>query len=139
MAAHVLLTGVTGFVGKVVLYDLLRRREELGIGRVSVLVRPKSKPVTVLVGPRAPIADDLRWELCVRPGTKFSRVILTPRGGAPVIRSFAAGDEKKVVLDRLSTRTRDPHEIEIRVEGDAAVCGAIAETDATKKPGVVPT
>src|ERR1041384_950511 len=41
MAAHVLLTGVTGFVGKVVLYDLLRRGAELGVGRVSVLVRPK--------------------------------------------------------------------------------------------------
>src|SRR5262245_29926316 len=42
MAAHVLLTGVTGFVGKVVLYDLLRRSAELGVGRVSVLVRPKA-------------------------------------------------------------------------------------------------
>lgn len=38
---HVLLTGVTGFVGKVVLYDLLRRSAELGVGRVSVLIRPK--------------------------------------------------------------------------------------------------
>lgn len=35
----VLLTGVTGFVGKVVLEELLRRREELGIGRVLALVR----------------------------------------------------------------------------------------------------
>lgn len=42
MAAHVLLTGVTGFVGKVVLYDLLRRSAELGVERVSVLVRPKT-------------------------------------------------------------------------------------------------
>ena len=42
MSVHVLLTGVTGFVGKVVLYELLRRREELGISRVSVLVRPKA-------------------------------------------------------------------------------------------------
>lgn len=42
MAAHVLLTGVTGFVGKVVLYDLLRRSAELGVARVSVLVRPKA-------------------------------------------------------------------------------------------------
>ena len=38
---HVLLTGVTGFVGKVVLYDLLRRSDELGIDLVTVLVRPK--------------------------------------------------------------------------------------------------
>ncbi len=39
---HVLLTGVTGFVGKVVLWQLLERREELGIEHVSVLVRCKS-------------------------------------------------------------------------------------------------
>ncbi len=39
--AHVLLTGVTGFVGKVVLEELLRRREELGLGGVSVLIRPE--------------------------------------------------------------------------------------------------
>src|SRR6187402_2326170 len=42
MTRHVLLTGVTGFVGKVVLYDLLKQSAELGIERVSVLVRPKS-------------------------------------------------------------------------------------------------
>ncbi len=35
----VLLTGVTGFVGKVVLEELMRRREELQIGRVLALVR----------------------------------------------------------------------------------------------------
>src|SRR5690606_29046221 len=37
--AHVFLTGVTGFVGKVVLEELLFRREELGIERVIVLAR----------------------------------------------------------------------------------------------------
>jgi thioester reductase-like protein/1-acyl-sn-glycerol-3-phosphate acyltransferase len=42
MKHHVLLTGVTGFVGKVVLWQLLTRREELGIAKVSVLVRSKS-------------------------------------------------------------------------------------------------
>ena len=35
----VLLTGATGFVGKVVLETLLRRREELGVDRVLALVR----------------------------------------------------------------------------------------------------
>jgi thioester reductase-like protein len=35
----VLLTGATGFVGKVVLDELLRRREELGVERVLALVR----------------------------------------------------------------------------------------------------
>lgn len=39
--AEVLLTGVTGFLGKVVLHELLRRREELGVGRVHVVVRGK--------------------------------------------------------------------------------------------------
>ena len=34
-----LLTGVTGFLGKVVLEELLRRRDELGVGRVHVVVR----------------------------------------------------------------------------------------------------
>ena len=37
--AVVLLTGATGFVGKVVLAELLRRREPLGIERVLALVR----------------------------------------------------------------------------------------------------
>jgi alcohol-forming fatty acyl-CoA reductase len=35
------LTGVTGFLGKVVLEQLMRRREELGVARVLVLVRPR--------------------------------------------------------------------------------------------------
>jgi len=42
MKHHVLLTGVTGFVGKVVLWQLMTQREELGIGKVSVLIRSKS-------------------------------------------------------------------------------------------------
>lgn len=36
----VFLTGVTGFIGKVVLEELLRRREELGLEKVYVLIRP---------------------------------------------------------------------------------------------------
>ncbi|HSJ26422.1 MAG TPA: fatty acyl-CoA reductase [Longimicrobiales bacterium] len=37
--ASVLLTGSTGFIGKVVLHELVRRRAELGIERVYLLVR----------------------------------------------------------------------------------------------------
>lgn len=37
----VFLTGATGFLGKVVLFELLRRSEELAIDRVRVLVRSK--------------------------------------------------------------------------------------------------
>lgn len=36
-----LLTGVTGFLGKVMLEELLRRREELSVERVLVLIRSK--------------------------------------------------------------------------------------------------
>jgi len=35
----VLLTGATGFLGKVVLHDLIQRRESLGIGKIRVLLR----------------------------------------------------------------------------------------------------
>ena len=38
---ELLLTGVTGFLGKVVLEELLRRREELSISTIHVLIRPK--------------------------------------------------------------------------------------------------
>jgi alcohol-forming fatty acyl-CoA reductase len=38
---RVLLTGCTGFVGKVVLEELLRRRAELGIEAVHLLIRPR--------------------------------------------------------------------------------------------------
>lgn len=37
--AVILLTGATGFLGKVVLYELLRRADELDIGRVYVVAR----------------------------------------------------------------------------------------------------
>src|SRR4051812_39968486 len=40
---QVLLTGSTGFVGKVVLEELLRRREELGIEKINLLIRPRGR------------------------------------------------------------------------------------------------
>ena len=39
--ATLLLTGATGFVGKVVLEELTRRRDELGIEKIFLLVRPR--------------------------------------------------------------------------------------------------
>ncbi len=39
VGAEVLLTGVTGLLGKVLLHELLRRREELGVTRVRVPIR----------------------------------------------------------------------------------------------------
>lgn len=59
--AEVLLTGATGFLGKVVLYELLRRREELGVARVHVLLRPRRE---------ARAAERLRDELL--PSACFS-------------------------------------------------------------------
>ncbi len=38
---ELLLTGVTGFVGKVILESALRRRDEFGIGTVHAVIRPK--------------------------------------------------------------------------------------------------
>jgi len=38
---EVLLTGASGFLGKVVLYELLRRREALGVERLYVLLRAR--------------------------------------------------------------------------------------------------
>lgn len=55
---RVLLTGSTGFVGKVVLEELLRRREELGIERVYLLIRPR--------GDR-PIAERFHEEVAASP------------------------------------------------------------------------
>ncbi|MCE9625967.1 MAG: SDR family oxidoreductase [Deltaproteobacteria bacterium] len=40
---RVLITGVTGFVGKVVLEEILRRSEEFDLDRVYVLIRPGKK------------------------------------------------------------------------------------------------
>ncbi len=39
LGKRVLLTGATGFVGKVVLEELLRRREELGIDEIHLVIR----------------------------------------------------------------------------------------------------
>jgi 1-acyl-sn-glycerol-3-phosphate acyltransferase len=36
-----LLTGATGFLGKVLLEDLIRRRDELGLARVHLVIRPR--------------------------------------------------------------------------------------------------
>lgn len=39
---NILLTGATGFVGKVVLYDLLTRKNELSIGKIYLPIRGKA-------------------------------------------------------------------------------------------------
>ena len=59
MKSHVLLTGVTGFVGKVVLFELLRRREELGLERVTVLIRAKKRGSGAARTPRERFVEDV--------------------------------------------------------------------------------
>lgn len=62
--AHLFLTGVTGFVGKVVLEELLRRREDLGLDKVYVLIRPK---VNRRTGETMPVASRFENELAPSP------------------------------------------------------------------------
>lgn len=106
----------------------------LGLG--GVLARPSKKKLTLLLTPRAPVEGRIRWEVCARPGRTPSRVVVTPRGGAPVTRAFAPGTGRPLV-ERLATVTSPPHELEVRVEGDAGLCGAIGEVDPSDRVGVV--
>ena len=77
--SRVLLTGCTGFVGKVVLEELMRRRDELGIERVYVLIRPRKHK-----SPRD------RFEQDVVPSPCFSRL----KAGWDGICEPIAGDMK---------------------------------------------
>lgn len=61
--ARVLLTGGTGFVGKVVLEELLRRREELCVERVDLLIRPRRRK-----------SPEERFDHCVAGSRCFSRL-----------------------------------------------------------------
>lgn len=61
--ARILLTGSTGFVGKVVLEELLRRRDELGVEAVHLLIRPR----------RGKTAEQ-RFDQYVAPSPCFSRL-----------------------------------------------------------------
>ncbi|MCL4686528.1 SDR family oxidoreductase [Myxococcota bacterium] len=74
---EVLLTGATGFLGKVVLYELLRRREQLGLARVHVLLRPRGGTA---------VAD--RWREELLPSACFAEL---PAGWADRV-AVIAGD-----------------------------------------------
>lgn len=60
---RILLTGCTGFVGKVVLEELMRRREELDVERVYLLIRPRRRK-----------SADERFDHNVAPSRCFSRL-----------------------------------------------------------------
>jgi len=61
--ACILLTGCTGFVGKVVLEELMRRRIELNVDRVYLLIRPRRRK-----------SPDERFDHAVAPSRCFSRL-----------------------------------------------------------------
>ncbi len=73
--AHILLTGATGFVGKVVLEELLRRRDELKIGTIYVLIREKG----------ARRAPERRFETQVASSRCFAQLSDTWRDHVKVI------------------------------------------------------
>lgn len=75
--AEVLLTGATGFLGKVVLHELLRRRSDLGVERVHLLVRELRGRA-----PETRLAEDVLASEC------FSRL---PEGWPERV-SLVAGD-----------------------------------------------
>lgn len=68
-----LLTGVTGFLGKVVLEELLRRRDELNLERVYVVIRPRGS---------------------LRAEERFQREV----AGSPCLSRLPAGWEKSVTV-----------------------------------------
>ena len=90
--ARVFVTGCTGFVGKVVLEELMRRREELNIEKVYLLIRPR----------RGKSAEE-RFDHNVAPSKCFSRL-------EPGWRKYCqpvAGDSFTTISDSpLKTGTR---------------------------------
>jgi alcohol-forming fatty acyl-CoA reductase len=111
--AVVPLTGATGFVGKVVLAELLRRREALGIERVLALVRAKDpeqadarlrsevlgSPCFTADAPRyekwiEAVAGDITQRIIRRP-TSFSRA--RPRASGAVITAARSGPDAPMI------------------------------------------
>ncbi len=83
-AKHVVLTGVTGFIGKVTLEELVQRRAALGIERIHVLIRA-----------RGGLSARERFDAEVRTSRAFSR--LDPGWDACV--SVIEGDITKPFCD----------------------------------------
>ena len=86
-----LLTGVTGFLGKVVLEELVRRREELGLARVHLIIRPRRQ-----------LSPEERFEREVASSTCFS---LLPRGWTDAV-SVVEGTLERSCLG-LSPESRE--------------------------------
>jgi fatty acyl-CoA reductase len=87
--ATVLITGCTGFVGKVILAELIRRRDELNLGRLLILARPRK-------GQQA--SERFEQEIAASPA--FSQL---PAGWQPLCEPVA-GD---ITLPRLGLAEAD--------------------------------
>ena len=75
---EVLLTGGTGFIGKIMLEELLRRSAEFGISRVFLLVRPRGSE---------------------SPQSRFSKIV-----AAPCMAGLPAGATDKVTVVPADSR-----------------------------------
>jgi nucleoside-diphosphate-sugar epimerase/1-acyl-sn-glycerol-3-phosphate acyltransferase len=78
--ACVLVTGASGFVGKVVLEELLRRRDELRVDSVVVLIRPRTDPRSgTSKSARARFDEDIASSACfakLPPGWQRACVVV---------------------------------------------------------------
>lgn len=97
-AAEILLTGATGFLGKVVLHELVRRADVLGIARIHLLIRRnrRSAPdarwrAEIAASPCfAALPGDWRERICVVGGE-----LTEPHAGIP-------GDARAALAQRLT-------------------------------------
>ena len=93
--SRVLLTGCTGFVGKVVLEELMRRRDELGIERVYLLIRSRKQK-----SPKERFERDVATSPC------FSKL----KGGWRELCEPIAGDMKREGLGISAADTARLHD-----------------------------
>jgi alcohol-forming fatty acyl-CoA reductase len=99
----IFLTGVTGYLGKVVLYELLRRRSELEWGKIIVLIRRDAKPT---LNTKAPVSGDSeRKQACrfldqVATSTCFKKI---PAGWTKLV-EVVYGDLEEPLLGLDNTR-----------------------------------
>ncbi|MET0405222.1 MAG: SDR family oxidoreductase [Cystobacter sp.] len=121
-SAHVLLTGATGFVGKVVLEDLLHRREELGIARVSVLVRPQKGQGGRVTSPQDRFRKVLRSEVFRRLAPGWESLVEVVGGELEQPRCGLAPD----VFEALTARTTHVIHCAASVDFDLPVAQAAA-------------
>ena len=90
MTERVLVTGVTGFLGKVILEELVRRRDELDVCEIVVVIRPRGET-----------GGQERFDDNVAPSPCFSRL---PPGWTDMVTVVEAGLEDMAQLDAVAPR-----------------------------------